>query len=1085
MALKKLLLHSLFTLFFLVVACFCLTIYASETHNKLLTQPATLRIALPSQETLENTGNSALQRLTQFLREYWQVWSIDNQHTVEFVYLSSHDIYQALANKEIDIAAIAVTEETEKNVLYSVPFANFQQRVFRRIKTHSNQDIKIAIHSDTPRTLSYLSKHIERHYYPTINHLIENIQRYDILYSVEPWNLTKQLLTHKLLNQYSVNFDESPKIYFHAITRASDRDLLYKINESFRAVGSVQAQLWRKKYAFSGNGTINITLGNYIQDLSESDKQYLIDHNELQYPILEQGFPPYIITKELNNITERGYAIDLIELITEKTGLVFRPQYVQNYQQALKRVRNKQADIFVHIERNPTYEQLFNFSMPYLEANHSLIYRVNDHQKINVDNLSNKSIAIVEQLASTKYLQQEYPNAQFQHYTNIAEAMLAVANNDVDAFIGQSLSSAYLIKKMQLSSLTSQPLPEFLPDANFTFASHKENGRLLAIINRAISDISALRLDDIYAKWNKSAFVNQPSNNNEIALTYQNARLLLLFIVLTAIVITWLNYQRRRVKKAEQRKITQALSQAEIAREKAEQSAQEKLTFLARMSHEIRTPMNGVLGMAESLSFTDLNNSQQELLMTLKGSARNLLALINDILDFSKIEAGKLTLESVAANLHLITKDVIKSISHISHENQTPITLDIDEKITHSYYTDPTRLTQILNNLLSNAKKFTPSGQIKLTMRIVEATVNNDNTYHTINISVQDSGIGIAKDKQALLFTPFIQANDGITRNFGGTGLGLSICQEIATAMGSKINLQSTENEGSTFSFKLKLKRALVEQNIDDRRENTRIINSEEDLRFQDTRVLIAEDNLVNIKVLSAQLERLKIFADIAYDGQQALEMHTKDPYDIIISDCHMPNLDGFELAKRLSAIKHIKPLWLVAVTADALSGAAEVCIDAGFDDYMAKPCPQEQITNKLNHAYRQLQQMKNTPKNQKNIELHYHLFEPQALLTTNSDDLELSTEIAKLFISSWMKDKSDFKLALMALEYPNIQAITHKIKGSVRYLCGQKLDAIAQQVECQAQQHEQQQMNSSAAKLIMQIELLVDEIKHWLSKNS
>ena len=1085
MPMKKLLIHSLFQLFFLIAACFCIPVQATEKLDELTTKKVTLRIALPNQEALEETGNSELQRLTQFLREYWQIWSIDNQHTVEFVYLSSRDIYDALANHEIDIAAIAVMEATEKNVLYSVPFANFQQRVFRRISANSNKDIKIGIHSNNSRTLSYLSKHIERHYYPSIASLIENIKQYDVLYSVEPWNLTKQLSRYNLLDNYSVNYDESPKIYFHAITRESDRDLLYKINESLRAVGSLQAQLWRKKYAFSGNGTINITLGNYIQDLSENEKQYLIDHNELQYPILEQGFPPYVITKNLNNITERGYAIDLIELITEKTGLVFRPQYVRNYQQAIESIKSQQADILVHIERNPAYEKFFNFSMPYLEANHSLIYRVNDHQQINIENLSNNKIAIVEQLTSGQYLQQKYPDAKFQHYTNVDEAILAVANNDVDAFIGQSLPSAYLIKKMQLSSLTSQPLPEFLPDANFTFASHKENTRLLTIINRAISDISALRLDDIYAKWNKSAFVNQQSNNDEIAVTYQNARFLLFFFAFASLIIIWFNYRRRRVKKAEQREIADALSQAEIAREKAEQSAQEKLTFLARMSHEIRTPMNGVLGMAESLSFTDLNNSQQELLMTLKGSARNLLALINDVLDFSKIEAGKLTLESVASNLHLIAKDVIKSISHISQENNTPITLEIDQNITHSYFTDPTRLTQILNNLLSNAKKFTPKGYIKLSIRIVEETVSNDNTYHIINIAVQDSGIGIAKDKQALLFTPFIQANDEITRNFGGTGLGLSICQEIVTAMGSKIDLESSENEGSTFSFNLKLKRALVAQNTDDRRENIRIINTEEDLRFQDTRVLIAEDNLVNIKVLSAQLERLKIFADIAYDGQQALEMHTKQPYDIIISDCHMPNLDGFELAKRLSAIKHIRPLWLIAVTADALSGAAETCLEAGFDDYMAKPCPQEQITNKLNHAYRQLQQMKNKPENQSGIELNFHLFEPQALLATNGDDIELSTEVAKLFISSWSKDKTDFKSALVALEYPNIQAITHKIKGSVRYLCGQKLDAIAQQIESQAQSHEQQQMNISAAELIMQIDQLVDEIKHWLSKNS
>lgn len=1084
LAVKNRLITFLHTLSIVWVLLLAPNIQASETAAETNTQQSILRIALPIQKAIENTGNSELKRLTQFLREYWQIWAIDHQKKVEFIYLPSQDIYQALSNNEIDIAAISVFQEKQNNVLFSVPFASFQQRVFRRINSSSNNDIHIGIHSNDSRTLNYLNQNIERHYYPSITRLINNINQYDVLYSVEPWNLTKQLRERGLLDNYSINFDESPKIYFHAVTRKKDRKLLYQINDSLRAVGSLQAQLWRKKYAFNGNGTINITLGNYIEDLSENEKQYLIDHNELAYPILEQGSPPYIITKNLNNITERGYAIDLINIVTEKTGLVFRPQYVHNYSQSIDNVKTKQADIFVHIEQNSLHEDVFNFSMPYLEANHSVIYRINDHEKVHTDSLANKKIAIVEQLTSSRYLQQQYPSAQFQHYATIEKAILAVANSEVDAFIGQSLSSAYLVKKMQLSSLTSLPLPDFLPDANFAFASHKDNTRLLTIINRAISDISANRLDDIYAKWNKSVFISQSAKSDEIAVTYQNARFFLLVALLILLAITWFNYQRRRIKKAEQRQIVQALSQAEIAREKAEQSAQEKLTFLARMSHEIRTPMNGVLGMAESLSFTDLNNSQQELLTTLKGSARNLLALINDVLDFSKIEAGKLTLESVAVNLHLIAKDVIKSISHISDDNQTPISLDIDEKITHSYFTDPTRLTQILNNLLSNAKKFTPNGYIKLSIQLVDETVSNNNTYHTVSISVADSGIGIAPEKQALLFTPFIQANDEITRNFGGTGLGLSICQEIATAMGSKITLESQENQGSTFSFNLKLKRAQRPETTNERRGKARVVNSQDDQRFKNVRVLVAEDNLVNIKVLSAQLSRLQIVADIAYDGQQALDMHTKNPYDIIISDCHMPNLDGFELATRLSDIKHLKPLWLIAVTADALSGAAQMCLDAGFDDYMAKPCPQEQITNKLNHAYRQLQQMKNTSQLQNDGSSNYNLFDPLSLLTTNGGDIELSRDIAAIFIESWQQDKSNFKSALVALEYPNIQAVVHKIKGSVRYLCGQKLDGIAQQTELLAQSHEQQQMNILAAELIMHIDQLVDEIHHWLDQH-
>jgi signal transduction histidine kinase/CheY-like chemotaxis protein len=574
-----------------------------------------------------------------------------------------------------------------------------------------------------------------------------------------------------------------------------------------------------------------------------------------------------------------------------------------------------------------------------------------------------------------------------------------------------------------------------------------------------------------------------PESNiqEQVAIIYQQASYFLLILLLICLIIFWVYYRKLQNRKAAQTKVEHALAVAETEKDEAEKSAQAKLSFLARMSHEIRTPMNGVFGMAEALSYTKLDPEQKKLLNTLKSSASNLLALLNDVLDFSKMDAGKLTLELVPVNIKELTQVIINSFSHHEQNNSVIFNCNIDSEINHDYFTDPTRLTQIFNNLISNAVKFTPKGSINISIRLLEKQTTEQGTYDTLRFSVEDTGIGIAKNKQALLFTPFIQADSDVTRKFGGTGLGLSICQEIVHAMGGNISLESIENIGSLFHFTLTFKQASLEQKKAERRTNVRTTNPENDHRFDGLRILVAEDNLVNIQVLTAQLNRLKIQPDIANDGAQALAMHNIDPYDIIISDCHMPILDGFELAKKLTNTKGKKTLWLIAITADALSGTAEKCFSAGFNDYMAKPCPQETITDKLNHAYRQLELTKKPPTTTFTQQKNYQIFEPNALLEIHHQDIILSRNIAQLFINSWKQEKIALQAALEQNNFTSLYALSHKLKGSVKYLCHNILDESASLVEHLAQTQNNDKIQQAVIHFIDELDKLCDEIEHWL----
>jgi signal transduction histidine kinase/CheY-like chemotaxis protein len=441
----------------------------------------------------------------------------------------------------------------------------------------------------------------------------------------------------------------------------------------------------------------------------------------------------------------------------------------------------------------------------------------------------------------------------------------------------------------------------------------------------------------------------------QVAIIYQHTSYLLLMLLLLCLLLLGFYYRKFLIIKSRQEKLERALKIAEAQKIAAVKSSQATLAFLARISHEIRTPLYGIFGMAEALSLTQLNASQPNLLSILQSSANNLLALLNNVLDFSKMNAGKLTLEQVSVDFQQLSQNIINIFSHSEKQKSLIFNLAIDPNITHNYFTDPTRLTQVFNNLMSNAVKFTHQGHITIAIQLLEKKRLGGMAYDTLNFSVTDTGIGIAENKQSSLFTPFFQADHEVTRKYGGTGLGLIICKEIIHAMGGNITLESTENIGTSFHFYLTLKRSNKEKKTIERRKKTRLTNSINDKRFKHLRILIAEDNLINVMVLSAQLKRLNITADVANDGDQALAKHQETPYDIIISDCHMPIIDGFELAQKLSKQQPKQPLWLIAITADALNGSAEKCLAAGFDDYIAKPCPQEVITDKLTKAYRQL----------------------------------------------------------------------------------------------------------------------------------
>ena len=696
------------------------------------------------------------------------------------------------------------------------------------------------------------------------------------------------------------------------------------------------------KYLQSGAFLHLITLYNqgledyrrykFLASLSDEEKAFLAAHRAGGTPIAMAAeydtYPACFYNNEEN--AWQGIAIDVLERIKDLSGLEFqvanRPG--ETWEELFNRLKTGNVALITELIYTTDRKGRFLWTdKPYSVDYYALLSRI-EHEDVNINQILYSRVGHIKDTAYADVFKEWFPDHKdITEYNTVAEGFAGLDSGEVDLLMAS--------RNLLLSVTNYYENPSYKANLVFdrtygsSFGFHKDQSLLCSIMSKAQRLVDT---DIIADRWTRKVF-DYRGKLARAQVPYLAGVLILLLCVL-GLTLALLKRNSQMNKKLEQI-VKKRTAELEVQTAAAHEASRAKGDFLSRMSHEIRTPLNAIMGMAQIARRTATEESPRttESIDEIIAASGHLLEILNAVLDISKIESGKFTLAREAFSLHEAMRDVVNIIVQRCNDKDIAFAANLHEIPNLHVLGDPLRLKQVLINLLGNAVKFTPAeGEVRLLVEVFDDGEKNA----VISFTVSDTGIGMTPEQQARLFTPFEQADSTIASRFGGTGLGLAISQNLINQMGGHITVSSLPEQGSTFAFTLTMLKA--EEGLP---ESPRIALDRLDLSGK--RILLVEDILINRTIVTELLRETNVSIDEAEDGLEAVRIFEESPqghYDLVFMDIQMPNMDGYEAARRIRASKHhdAGAIPIIAMTANAYREDIDRAIASGMDGHLPKP---------------------------------------------------------------------------------------------------------------------------------------------------